>query len=593
MLSAPKKNVKRSHCSASQTKACHIDIDDSHNLEDAPMYASDDNVVRMCKAYYSDYFPHEEVCKLLGREWQGKNVLPYREIAVETHDDRYVRWLSVSSVAELRNMLVEKNTCKVHVGAIFEQQPIHRKSVSVMQATQREFVVDVDVNDYVNTGVDSNEINACDAAWPIVAFGMVIVNRILREKFGFLNTLIVYSGRRGAHLTVYDARACALTDEARDAIVSYIQPSDTYNKIMSEGYFGSLWATILKFWTKHCLKRKADGGGGFLDSCIDREDFMGLLGMEEIKRRTNVAVLTGKETWACVWRYALDSQHQEIRMQKVKSTVLSYVWPRLDANVSKQRNHLNKAWFSLHPKTGRLCVPIIGHPGCFDPSKCPRLDEVVRGNPVHRKAFKASVAGFSNFVDHLEASPSEQWSPPRTQIPMPLVYCMVGQKRAHDEQCGQDDGDYILQHRSRLCYNVQRVFCATSTTAEPNFVRLAWYTVPATEDPIDSVTKIYPGYSPPYRIPGNFPLDRFMAAIEKATCTPETEIECDRAYVCVLLDQQDQSMGKAMQRFVRMCPGLAKLNRAGDVSSRWKYSEKETVINLMVKPVWDVERIFL
>lgn len=42
----------------------------------------------------------------------------------------------------------------------------------------------------------------------------------------------------------------------------------------------------------------------------------------------------------------------------LEDIILQYTYPRIDAEVSKHRNHLLKAPFCVHPKTGRVCVPV-------------------------------------------------------------------------------------------------------------------------------------------------------------------------------------------------------------------------------------------
>lgn len=50
-------------------------------------------------------------------------------------------------------------------------------------------------------------------------------------------------------------------------------------------------------------------------------------------------------------------------------------YPRLDVNVTTHKTHLLKSPFAIHPKTGKVCVPILDVGKCdqFDPSNIPSL----------------------------------------------------------------------------------------------------------------------------------------------------------------------------------------------------------------------------
>lgn len=70
---------------------------------------------------------------------------------------------------------------------------------------------------------------------------------------------------------------------------------------------------------------------------------------------------------------------QKMYEAALEDIILQYTYPRLDAEVSKHRNHLLKAPFCVHPKTGRVCVPV--DPDTIDefkPEKVPTVGQLLR-----------------------------------------------------------------------------------------------------------------------------------------------------------------------------------------------------------------------
>ncbi len=181
-----------------------------------------------------------------------------------------------------------------------------------------------------------------------------ILDQILRDRFGYAQILFIFSGRRGIHCWVCDEQARKLTAEGRKSILDFltIQRDADYTARMPkkmDGYLQQLYDNILlPAFEKHIIP--------------EQEIFTNSRLMKRIPSQ--------KKTW------------NEIKTTtSVYDVVFTFTYPRFDTKVTAGLNHLLKAPFCVHPKTGRICVPI--NPASveeFRIEQVPTLDQLIGGS---------------------------------------------------------------------------------------------------------------------------------------------------------------------------------------------------------------------
>ncbi|XP_043537940.1 DNA primase small subunit isoform X2 [Chiloscyllium plagiosum] len=293
--------------------------------------------------YYRRLFPYSQYFRWLSYGGVFKTYFQNREFSFTLKDDIYVRYLSFNNQNELEKEMQKMVPYKVDIGAVYSNKPSQHNSMKsgTFHAESKELVFDIDMTDYDDVRTCCSSADICHKCWTLMTIAIKILDRALEEDFGFQHRLWVYSGRRGVHCWVCDDSARKLSQAARSAVAEYL--------------------SVVKGGTDTIKKVRLNSP---IHPSIHRAQFHEGLQIDFDKARN------ATDRWKLLQR-TLTKQMNDHHLEEIK---LQYCYPRLDINVSKGINHLLKSPFSVHPKTGRISVPLdVKNVDKFDPFSVPTI----------------------------------------------------------------------------------------------------------------------------------------------------------------------------------------------------------------------------
>jgi len=350
-----------------------------------------------------------------------------REWSFTMADDIYVRYQSFLDKDEMMAKIQKMQPHKIDIGAVFTGCPKDHTTIKpeLFKPVERELVFDIDMTDYDDVRTCCSGADICLKCWPFMTMAMKVLDCALRDDFAFRHILWVYSGRRGVHCWVCDPEARALPNEARAAIVDYLSvhtgTQENSDKKMKSS-FQSLHPLLLRAYSQLLpyfitFIAEAEGGQGILSK---KDKYMKILNSipnesiridiyEYFEKNVN---LTATQRWKIIEEFTTNNPTSTETLINTKKRakvnyleleqwryelIFTYCYPRLDANVSKTQNHLLKAPFCIHPKTGKVCIPIdIEKVDLFDPFKVPTLRSLIDeidGYDANKKEEKEEKMG--------------------------------------------------------------------------------------------------------------------------------------------------------------------------------------------------------
>merc|ERR1712142_930454 len=384
--------------------------------ENRKMESTEEINEKLFESYYSEYFPLDSMYRWLS--YGDEETFQRREFSFTLKDDIYQRWRSFGDEKEFRRDLISNKPEKIDIGAVYTGNVKHRLQAGFKEV-QRELVFDIDISDYYDVRRCCQGAKVCTRCWPLLSIAVKVLKRILNRDFGYDKLLFVFSGRRGIHCWVLDEKARFLDKTARVALANYCQitvnsSAQIHSSFALHPMENAALQIIDRYWDE--LLKTQD----FLSDEAGVDRMLKEVKIDDAKKATWKSEMMRQDRtldrWAVLELHAKKDKDQKRDRNFIQRIKLSYTYPRIDIKVTEGFNHLLKAPFSIHPKTGKICVPFSAEEvDSFDLGSVPTVfalkrkhrtlkDKMMDGDCsklYRRGAMAPSVAIFENLLDRV------------------------------------------------------------------------------------------------------------------------------------------------------------------------------------------------
>lgn len=334
--------------------------------------------------FYSKVFPFNLFDRWLN--YGNNDLLKLREFSFtisRAGREYYLRWRSYPTITALKDAILAMDPPpqKIDIGAIYNFSPNERevKGTSNHVPIGRELIIDIDMNDYDEVRTCCKDKTLCLKCWKFLRLAMTVLTAALEEDFGFKHIMWVYSGRRGVHCWVLDKAARELTNDGRSAVAEYLNhviPGSDSRQVRFNGALSPsvvrAYNLLLPIFDEMVEEQQFLAKGSPMVKWVDAYMKAGTKKLEQKYTNLKSTSWDGKsKSLMTIVRQVC----QECRDTTTPVEIaFALVYPRLDIQVTKDRGHLLKSPFCLHPATNNVCVPIPRDEwASFDPTACPSL----------------------------------------------------------------------------------------------------------------------------------------------------------------------------------------------------------------------------
>ncbi|KAL2045478.1 hypothetical protein N7G274_001906 [Stereocaulon virgatum] len=344
-------------------------------------------------AFYQRLFPFRYLFQWLNHSMKPSNDFGHREFAFTLQNDAYLRYQSFPTGDLLRKDILRLNPSRFEIGPVYTANPRDRKTLrksTAFRPIAKELVFDIDLTDYDEIRTCCDKANICHKCWSFITMAIKVVDTALREDFGFEHIMWVYSGRRGAHAWISDRRARDMDDQKRKALAGYLElikgGAQSGKKVNVKRPLHPHLARSLDILKDHFQRDILEDQDPWAEP-EKAERLLQLLPDKALndalrKKWDSAPGRSSTSKWADIDAVAKSGASKTVDgkalLEAKQDIVLEYTYPRLDVEVSKKQIHLLKSPFVIHPKTGRVCVPIdTRRLAKFDPLDVPTVTELL------------------------------------------------------------------------------------------------------------------------------------------------------------------------------------------------------------------------